>query len=215
MPSDPRPPNALLPLGEVRSTRAGDLPEPVRRRYFVEDRGREWRLFVDAQSKSAVIEDRGRRLLSRRSDPNAVRDMTAIAVHRGWRAVDVRGARTFRREAWIAGRAAGLEVRGYRPTERDLQALERRTARDQTRSQDATPPPRPSEPRRDGASDRLRIVEAVVRHRIADPSLQARQLSNARERIAGWLERGARFEPIRPPHDATRGHDTKERRRAR
>jgi hypothetical protein len=216
MPSDPPEPNTLLPLGAVRSTQPGDLPDHLRRRYFVEDRGREWRLFVDAQSKVAAIEDRGRRLLSQRSDPNAVRDMVRIAEHRGWRAVDVRGARSFRREAWLAGRSAGLEVRGYRPTERDLQDLQRRLdARDRTPAHETTAPSRRPGPARDGILDRLRVVETVVRARVADQAQQARLLSNARQRIADWLERGARFDPVRAAPDAARGHELKERRRVR
>lgn len=43
----------------------------------------------------------------------------------------------------------------------------------------------------------MRVVEAVVRDRIDDPSARDRILAAARERIADWLERGARFEPLR------------------
>jgi hypothetical protein len=202
-------------LGELRSTRAGDLPEPLKRRYFVEDRGREWRLFTDARSRKPVIEDRGRRLISARSDPNAVRDMVRIAEHRGWRAVDARGARAFRREAWLAARTAGLEVRGYRPTERDLQDLQRRLDARERNPHPLAHDHSRATPQRDGASDRLRVVEAVVRGRVADPGAQSRLLSNARARIANWLERGASFDPIRPPRDADRAREEKERRRAR
>jgi hypothetical protein len=212
MPSDPRDPNALLPLGGLRSTRPGDLPEPLLRRYYLQTRERDCRLFVDAQSPVAVIEDRGRRLLSRRSDPNAVRDMVRIAEHRGWRRLEARGARTFRREAWLAGRTAGLEVRGYRPTERDLQALERRLAareRLDRRADDRIKP-------HTAAGDRLRLAEAVIRSRAPDPQAQARLMERARARIADWIERGARFEPLRPPADRPeRSQEPRERRRAR
>jgi hypothetical protein len=213
MPSEPRDPNALLPLGGVRSTRPGDLPDPIRRRYYLEDRGREWRLFVDARSKSAVIEDRGRRLLTRRSDPNSVCDMARIAEHRGWRTVEARGSRTFRREAWLAGRSLGLEVRGYRPTERDLQELDRRQAREPGgRRPDTRQPQR----RRDGgATDRLQVVEAVVRSRVPNPEVQARLIEKARARIAEWLERGARFDRFPTPDHRARTHEPHERRRAR
>jgi hypothetical protein len=61
-------------------------------------------------------------------DPNAIRDMAAIAHHRGWSIVKAQGSAEFRREAWLAGRSLGLEVRGYRPTERDLQDLHRPSA---------------------------------------------------------------------------------------
>jgi len=214
MPSKPHDPNALLPLGGVGSTRPGDLPEPVRRRYYVEDHGREWRLFVDAQSRRAVIEDRGRRLLARRSDPNAVRDMARIAEHRGWRTVEVGGSRTFRREAWLAARTLGLEVRGYSHTERDRQELERRLA---AREREGASPEAGSPPhRRDrGAADRLGVVEAVVRDRVGDPVVQARLIAKARARIADWLERGAWFDRIPAPDHGARAHERRERRRGR
>jgi hypothetical protein len=212
MPSEPRDPNGLLPLGGVRSTKPGDLPDPIRRRYYVEDRGREWRLFIDAQTRFAVIEDRGRRLLTRRSDPNAVRDMARIAAHRGWRTVEARGSRTFRREAWLAGRTLDLDVRGYRPTERDRQELERRLAardREAARGEMASP----SSPRDRGAVDRLGVVEAVVRDRVQDPVVRSRLIEKARARIADWLDRGARFDRFPPPEHA-RTHEPRERRRA-
>jgi hypothetical protein len=205
LPSDPKPANELLPLGGLRSTRPGDLPEPLRRRYFLEDRGREVRLFLDATSRSPSIEDRGRRLISRRSDPNAVRDMVLIAQHRGWKALDARGARSFRREAWLAGRGAGLEVRGYQPSARDLQELERRSAA-RTRATYRGPEP---------AADRLDVVGAVVRRRVADPETQARLMTNARARVAAWLERGAKFAPWHGPIEADRSGPGRERRRAR
>lgn len=49
-----------------------------------------------------------------------------------------------------------------------------------------------------GARANLRVVETVVRARVAEPSAQ-RIMVSARERIAGWRERGARFEPLRTP----------------
>jgi hypothetical protein len=122
--------------------------------------------------------------------------MVMVARHRGWRIVVARGSPEFRREAWLAGRALGLEVRGYRPTERDLQDLERRVER---RREQMEP----------GAQSRLRVVEAVVRDRVADTALQTRILAGARERLANWLERGATFEPFRAPEQrrADRGHE--------
>jgi hypothetical protein len=71
---------------------------------------------VDAAVNRAAFRDRGDRL----ADPNAIRDMVEIARHRGRSIVAVRGSTEFRREAWLAARQLGLEVRGYQATERDL-----------------------------------------------------------------------------------------------
>jgi Large polyvalent protein-associated domain 7 len=185
----------------------------------VEESPREWRFYVDAQVAHPVFQDRGRRLVSARSDPNAVRDMTAIAAHRGWRLVEATGAASFRREAWIAGRTLGLEVRGYAPTERDLQELDRRRAnreRMEARLSDLARPPANRGDRLDRAADRLKVVEAVVRARIVEPAAQDRLLSRARARVADWLEQGARFDRLTPhARGAVKDAETTERRRAR
>ena len=200
MADDPAAPNTISPGVRDRSVAEGDVPEHLRRRYYVDGRGGAGLgFYVDAQVKAPAFRDQGRQLVAGRSDPNAVRDMTAIAQHRGWSIVVARGAAGFRREAWLAGRTAGIEVRGYRPTERDLQELDRRTARRERSGGERssrTPQAIRDEP---GARTNLRVVDAVVRARVADPLARQRIMSSARERIADWLERGARFEPLRTP----------------
>ncbi|HEY8616083.1 LPD7 domain-containing protein [Phenylobacterium sp.] len=174
----------------------GDAPEAVRRRYLVErGPGRSLGYFVDAVAPTPAFRDKGRRLTTERNDPHVVRDVVAIAAHRGWTAVRVTGAPPFRREVWLAARARDIEVRGYRPTERDLQALER------TR-RPAAEPPLPA-----AAQATLDAAATVIRGRIAEPAVAARLMSAARERILRWLERGATFEPgppRRPPHERSR-----------
>lgn len=182
------------------------MPEHLRRRYHLDGRGGAGLGFsVEAQVKAPAFRDQGRQLVAGRSDPNAVRDMTAIARHRGWSIVVARGAAGFRRGAWLAGRTVGIEVRGYRPTKRDVQELDRRTAaRDRRKS--ATGSGRGRGQRHDlaapdvdadlGARVNLGAVEAVVRARFADRPAQERILLAARDRIANWLERGARLKPL-------------------
>jgi hypothetical protein len=140
MPDDPATTNALRLDGSARSTDVGDVPDALRRRYLTE-RGR-WggglAYYADATLIAPSFRDRGRELVAIRSDPNTVRDLVAIAEHRGWMRVRVRGAAGFRRQVWLAGRVAGLEVDGYRPTERDRQDLVRRLE-GQTRRQNRDP----------------------------------------------------------------------------
>jgi hypothetical protein len=165
----------------------GDLPDRLRRRYLHEARAGGTRAYYrDATSTAELFRDEGRRLSTTRNDPHLVADLVAIAVHRGWQTVEVRGTTDFRREAWRAARLAGLTVEGYRPTERDEQDLERRQARQRPDRSVAKPPPDRAPPT---AQDRLRVVEAVVRNRIVEPAEQARVLAAARSRLAGWLER--------------------------
>jgi hypothetical protein len=61
----------------------------------------------------------------------------------------------------------------------------------------------------------MRVVEAVVRGRVADRPAQERILHAARDRIAGWLERGARMQPIDLAAAANRQDRGRERQRSR
>jgi hypothetical protein len=168
--------NIVAPEGDRRAHTPGDVPEQVRRRYLTEARsGPGLGFYSDARAEAAAFRDQGRRLTTDRNDPHVVRDLVAIAQHRGWSAISVRGHSEFRREVWLMARAAGLEVRGYRPTERDRQQADR------TRE------------RLPANAPRLRVVESVVRARVVEPAEQNRILSAARDRLAQWLERGATF----------------------
>lgn len=215
MADEPEAENSLAASNRKRTASGtGEVPDAVRRRYYTSEReGPGVGYYVDAQVRTAALRDRGRELVAARADPNAIRDMTAIAQHRGWSIVTARGSADFRREAWIAGRSIGLEVRGYRPTERDLQDLQRRQARRDVREDRAEVQRERRDDRRHATADgrelgrerredaasaaQLRVVEAVVRSRVADPQRQEAILAATRDRVADWLERGARFTALR------------------
>ena len=194
--------NQIDSEGRGRSISKGDVPDPLRRRYYTDERGGPGLgFYADARIQTAAFRDLGARLVTPRSDPNAIRDMAAVAHHRGWTVVVVHGEKDFRREAWLTASALGLEVRGYQPSERDGQELERRQAalaRKAARAAERGPEREDREPHDRGAAGRanMRIVEAVVRARVSDRPSQERILSAARERLALWLEKGARLQPI-------------------
>ena len=198
------PDNTLTPAVGKRSKTQGDVPDAVGRRYYTDGRGGAGLgFYADAKVEKPAFRDEGGKLAASRTDPNAIRDMTRIAQHRGWAIVTVRGEANFRREAWMAGRAIGLEVRGYRPTERDIQELDRRIdrrlARDGGGSFDQTRKPRQERARSpDDGREQLRVVEAVVRARITEPSARERIMAAARERVTNLLDQGVRFRPSQP-----------------
>jgi len=129
------PANVVTPDADARSVRKGDIPDALRRRYLTDTRGGPGiGYFVDTTVTVAAFRDHGRRLTATRTQPQVVRDLIAIAKHRDWTTVRVQGAPEFRRDVWLSGTLAGLEVRGYRPTERDLQDLARRKERQSSRS---------------------------------------------------------------------------------
>ncbi len=215
MPDNNSSEQTIEPGGRERRGRIGDVPEAIRRRYYTDDRnGPGQGFYVDATVTRPAFRDRGRQLVADRADPNAIRDMTEIARHRGWLIVTARGTTEFRREAWLAGRQAGLEVRGYQPTERDLQELERRRERRERSEIRRELQQERREDRRDrvevtreavrsrredlrGAAP-MQVVEAVVRARVQGDDNQRRIMDRARERIADWLERGSTFETRTP-----------------
>lgn len=187
--------NIVVPEGERRAGAPGDVPDRMRGRYLTEGRaGQGVSFYADARARAPAFRDHGGRLTTDRNDPTVVRDLVAIAQHRGWNAIGVSGHAAFRQEVWLRARSAGLEVRGYRPTERDLQQAERR--------REASPLDVPA--RRD-ATSQLNIVESVVRARVVDPAEQARILSAARDRIAHWLQRGVPFGGTEAERGRTRG----------
>jgi len=206
--------NQIDSEGRGRSTHKGNVPDPMRRRYYLDEKGGPGLgFYVDARVQTPAFRDLGARLVTGRADPNAIRDMAHVALHRGWTTVVVHGEPEFRREAWLAATALGIEARGYQPTERDRQDLERRIARAARREERG-----PSAAR--GQSDRgeivtLKIVEAVVRGRVADQPAQDRILRAARDRIAVWLERGARLKPIDLASSSTSREHARERQRSR
>jgi putative DNA primase/helicase len=75
--------------------------------------------------------DRGRRLTTPSENTEVIRSLVSIAQARGWSEISVRGTERFRKEAWFAARTAGLEVRGYRPSEFEQAHLVRTRAREE------------------------------------------------------------------------------------
>jgi hypothetical protein len=112
---------------EARPTRpTHTVPEEVRRR-FVQVKNKYY--FPDG---ARAFTDRGTRLTTASENTEVVRSLILIAEARGWGEVTVRGTERFRREAWFAGHAAGIEVRGYTPTEFERGRLIRTLHRQET-----------------------------------------------------------------------------------
>jgi len=194
--------NTVGPDGRA-SGRPGDVPEAVRRRYLTERRlDGAVVYFTDATVVTPSFRDTGDRLVAARGDPATIRDLLMVAQHRGWTGLQVRGADGFRREAWLQARALGLTVEGYRPSERDEQALARRldaTQRTQTHPDRQHATQRQNTLDLRDPRDRTRVVETVVRRRTVESSLQTEILERARARIAE-LQRSRQHE-----RDATHG----------
>lgn len=152
------------------SLERGDLPATLAKRYFTEEVRGATLLYAGAGAKTPAIRDEGGRLSTTESNnPAIARDMALIALHRGWSTIKVRGEDDFRREVWLEARTLGLEVKGWKPRQRDEQELAARqktpSEPDRTgkagsgRADDREPPTTPRE--RKGQIDRVDFAAGV------------------------------------------------------
>jgi hypothetical protein len=190
-------PNRISPrtseAPERRSLDKGDVPAQLLDRYLIErDRqGRPERYYRDHKTADPSFRDHGRALSSHQAYPDSVAAMLRIAQHRGWSNIKVTGDDAFRREVWVQARTLGLEVAGYRPTERDRQAANEPAQPDTERDASRQKPPS-----RDEIKRRLEMAAVVVRTLIADPAAQTRLMERAWARVRPEADR-ARDKPER------------------
>jgi len=185
-------PTAATPSSNARAKAAPQhaVPEEVRRR-FVQVRNRYH--FPDGER---AFTDHGTRLTTSSENTQVIRSLVQIAEARGWSEVTVRGTERFRKEAWFAARLAGLDVRGYRPSEFEQGHLVRTMGRqgpapDSVTAGDRPPPSGPdaraSEKR--GSLMTGRLVEhgpAPYRHDPHEPMSYFVKLETARGDRTIW-----------------------------
>lgn len=102
-----------------------EIPEEVRRRFV--QAGRRYHF----QDGARAFTDRGTRLTTPSENTEVVKSLVVIAEARGWESISVKGTERFRREAWFQAKLAGLEVRGYVPSEVEQSRLARALVRRQ------------------------------------------------------------------------------------
>lgn len=84
--------------------------------------------FKDQPGKVA-FKDKGERMVSASNDERVARSMATMADAKGWKTITISGHPDFKREVWMEASLRGIEVRGYKPQEQDLRALEERRER--------------------------------------------------------------------------------------
>ncbi|QGN00051.1 LPD7 domain-containing protein [Methylocystis parvus] len=192
------------------------LPAHLRRKYYVVEAGASEAKFYADRGGEYLVAKAGRdRLVTQVASIEIVRDLVAIAAHRGWEKVELIGSLEFRRKAWLAASARGIEAKGYEPTELDRAALGKMQKQSESgdrslpfkrdRTSAGTPLQRsPSKTaeriEKDGTDDRNARSHLAAIERVAlaafpkDPEARKRVLDAARERMAHHRRRGARFE---------------------
>lgn len=84
--------------------------------------------FKDQPGKIA-FKDKGERMVTATNDERVAKSMATMADAKGWKTITVNGHPDFKREVWMEASLRGIEVRGYKPQEQDLRALEERRER--------------------------------------------------------------------------------------
>jgi hypothetical protein len=108
---------------EQASDTASSVPPEVEKRFVRV--GREFYF----PGGTRAFTDRGRRLTTPSENTEVIRSLIKIARARGWQSLVVTGTERFRRDAWLAAHAAGIEARGYRPSEFEVERAVRAKAR--------------------------------------------------------------------------------------
>lgn len=195
------------PAPAVQSARA--MPAHVRERFI---QVRQHYYFPDG---TRAFTDRGHRLTTPSENTEVIASLVAIAKAREWKEITVRGTERFRKAAWLAARLAGLEVRGYRPSEVELAVLVRRLGREKAVVPDRPPDTKATGSKRvpdDPAPSRSdlagllsgRLIEhgrATYRHEPRSPMSYFVTLETARGKRTFWgvdLERALKESLTRP-----------------
>jgi len=102
------------------------LPMSFEERFILTRETNRQEMFRSYDDKRPAISDRGDSLHTKNADRSTAMDMIELAAHRGWSSMKVKGPEEFRREMWIEGTAQGIEVKGYRPNDKDRAEAARR-----------------------------------------------------------------------------------------
>lgn len=97
-----------------------ELPEAVRGAYKVLD-GK----YHDRDSNALRFEDHGKRLSTPVEDRAVIADMISVAAAKNWGQLELKGTDTFKQLAWLEAESRGIQTKGYKPNERDLEQLDR------------------------------------------------------------------------------------------
>jgi hypothetical protein len=120
-----------------------ELPERLLAAYTVKD-GK----FHDPDSNALRFEDHGKKLSTPVEDRKVIGHMIEVAAAKNWNQLELKGTETFKQIAWLEAQARGIETKGYKPNERDLEQLaklrQERGANEKQMSGPAAPSAKPA-----------------------------------------------------------------------
>jgi hypothetical protein len=141
-----------------------ELPSSVAANYVNinnAERSSEPSKFYHRDNRQVVaFEDKGAKLTSSQNDTKTVSAMLDVAKAKGWESLVVKGTAEFRREAWLEGQSQGINIKGYKPDEKDLVELEHRRI-DKTKNEISASPIEQTKPVVDRATTEKTQAEPV------------------------------------------------------
>lgn len=111
-----------------------DLPTSVKNQYIYKIKNRalagEKINFYerDGDAELVAFEDRSKSLHTSREDSKTIKAMLDVAQAKNWSSVNLKGTEAFKREAWLEASIRGIEVKGFKPQEKDFIELQKRQA---------------------------------------------------------------------------------------
>jgi len=121
-----RPLNEIRRVEKVQGAPDRTIPEHLRQHYQQDGNA-----FRSAYRKDKIeFVDRGSRMHAYHPVSTfTVRSMAETAQARGWKELEVTGTKQFQQSAYIEAASRGIGVRGYEPTAKDAEVLQRREDR--------------------------------------------------------------------------------------
>ncbi|WP_108610797.1 LPD7 domain-containing protein [Aminobacter sp. MSH1] len=199
-----KPDFAPLVMTEHEKNRRIELTERIHSQFRVH--GSEFR-FKDQPAKTAFRDD-GNVLKTATNDDRVAKAMVTMAEAKGWKTISVSGHPDFRREAWLEASLRGMEVKGYKPQQQDLQDLA--ALRERQERNTIEPVPERARSGRDVGAAAERQQEAVQRPQEAIREPQAAATAAARQEAPRSAERA--YSGVLLAHGAANyRHDPQER----
>lgn len=109
-----------------------DLPTSIKNQYIYKIKNRalagEKINFYERDGEAGVVafEDRNKSLHTSREDSKTIKSMLDVAQAKNWSSINLKGTEAFKREAWLEASVRGIEVKGFKPEEKDLVELQKR-----------------------------------------------------------------------------------------
>lgn len=118
--------------GQTRASDTGLENKPIfhNHSYAVPDKIHAFYIFEDGKFKDKFsdalrFEDHGKKLSTPVEDRKVIADMVLIANAKNWTELELKGTDTFKQLAWLEAQSRGIQTKGYEPTERDLEQLQK------------------------------------------------------------------------------------------